>query len=156
MKLSWKRDDGKLSYNDVTIDVVCDVRNELNGRRALSEKVVYSELPNGDKGVPYMPRPFPLGVWNVVAVIPKENPYEAPEFISTDACQILDVWSVVDGHYGDKTGDNVEDYGYGLHNSTSATTLGCGRIVSSKDREDLSKAIKTALLAKEEVILEVV
>jgi len=156
MKLSWARDAGILQYGDNSIKVICAVRNELNGERLLSEPPVYSELEDGGTGEPYMPRPFPKGIWNVLAIIPKENPYEAPEFISTDAHQTVKEWSLDSGHYGAETEDAIEDYGYGFHNSTSSTTLGCGHILSSDDRAALTAAIKEALANGESVILEVV
>lgn len=156
MKITWDRDAGKEIFTDVngverTIDVTCFVRNELNGRRLLSEKPCYTEDEDGKTGgegnsKPYMPRPFPKGEWSVVAIndVPPENDYEAPEFISTDAHQEVEVWSVIDGHYGEKTGETVEDFGYGQHNSTSNTTLGCGRILQSEDRALLSATIRAA------------
>jgi hypothetical protein len=51
--------------------------------------------------------------------------------------------------------DEVEDYGYGLHNSTSQTTLGCGRIIESKDRAELCSGIQAAWKNGETVTLEV-
>jgi hypothetical protein len=155
MKITWARDASILQYGAKTIRVVCAVRNELNGERLLSEKPVFSELEDGSDGVPYMPRLFPLGTWTIKAIIPKDNPYEAPEFISTDAHQTVDEWSLKDGHYGEKIG-TIEDYGYGLHNSTSSTTLGCGHIIEVQDREDLVAAIKAARKDGDTVTLEVV
>ena len=115
----------------------------------------------GEKGVPYMPRMFPKGKWNVLAVLPKSDPYMAPEFISTDAHQLVDEWNVRakrDGElrYDVPSGRKVEDWGYGLHNSTSSTTLGCGRIMESGDREWLTSLIKRELGKGEMVTLEVV
>ena len=161
MKLTWARDACTLKYWDVSIRVICNVRNELNGERSLSESPVHSEDKNGDNGVPYMPRPFPLGVWNVLAILPKTNPYEAPEFISTDACQLVDEW--ITGldlagkqHYIKPSGNQVMDYGYGLHNSTSDTTLGCGKIDLREDRANLTMAIQSAFDKGEAVTLEVI
>ena len=154
MKITWTRDASILRYGDKTIRVVCIVRNELNGERLLSEKPVYSENEDGGTGEPYMPRPFPLGIWEIEAILPKTNPYEAPEFISTNAHQTVDEWSLKDGHYGAKVGQ-VEDFGYGLHNSTSSTTLGCGHILESQDRADLVAAIQAAWKDGDTVTLEV-
>jgi hypothetical protein len=163
MKLTWARDASILQYGDKSIRVVCDVRNELNGERLPSEHPVYSEKADGSQGLPFMPRPFPLGEWKVLAVLPKTSPYEAPEFISTDAHQPVPVYDIVEDqtdshgvHYGNPTGEYIEDFGYGLHNSTSSTTLGCGRIVENQDRADLTAAIRAAMDAGEAVILEVV
>ena len=161
MKIIWARDASTLQYDDTSIRVVCHVRNELNGERLLSEKPVYSEDEDEGDGVPYMPRPFPLGTWNVEAIIPKDNPYEAPEFISTDAHQTVDEWTIGldlngNAHYIAKSSRTVEDYGYGLHNSTSSTTLGCGHIIEAADREALVAAIRAAWDQNDPVTLEVV
>jgi len=156
MRLTWARDAAILKYADKALKVVCNVRNELNGLRLLSEKPVYSENEDGSRGLPYMPRQFPLGTWTVIAIIPKTDPYEAPQFISTDAHQKVHPWTTQDGHYSREMDDEIEDYGYGLHNSSSATTLGCGRIIDYKDREDLCAAIQAAWKNGETVTLEVV
>ena len=161
MEIKWLRDEGNLFFNDHNVDCVCHVRTELNGERLLSSQPVCTENEDGTPGVPYMPRPFPLGKWKVLAVIPKTNPYLAPEFISTDAHQLVDEWTVSlnlkgDVHYVQKSGRQVEDYGYGLHNSTSKTTLGCGRIIDSNARADFTKAIRDAWQNGETVTLEVV
>ena len=155
MTIYWKRKSAALTFGDKTIEVTCNVRNELNGRRRFEEKPVRSENLDGTLGVPYMPRWFPVGKWEVVAIIPKTDPYEAPEFISTDAHQTVHEWTELDDHYGSDTGDEIEDYGYGLHNSTSGTTLGCGRITRSEDRASLVKAIQDAWAIGETVTLVV-
>jgi hypothetical protein len=161
VKLTWDRDRGKLSYLDKVIDVTCYVRNELNGERSLDSKPVYTTdaagATNGaGKSVPYMPRPFPKGTWTVTGVYPKSDPYMAPEFIATDARQTVTPWTVIDGHYGAPVeGAQAMDYAYGLHNSTSRTTLGCGRILNLQARADLVAAVKAAWARGEEVSLEV-
>lgn len=137
MHVKWDRDGGLLWYelpdgSKVEIHVVSPVRNETNGLRSLDSKPVYTEGANGSKGRPYMPRPFPKGDWNIVAVLPKTDPYEAPAFISTDAHQAMPVWRLkADGTYDAATEELVQDYGYGIHDSTSNTTLGCGRILGT-------------------------
>jgi hypothetical protein len=145
-----------LSYLDKIIQTTCVVRNELNGLRLTSEKPCRTEGPNGKDGVPYMPRPFPKGLWIITGILDKNDPYEAPEFIATNAHQPVEEWEEIDEHYGKKTGRVVEDYGYGFHNSTSQTTLGCGRILEAKDRLDFVKAIQAAWQAGEEVFVEVI
>lgn len=164
MRIIWKRDDGLAEYNGKIIPITCDVRNELNGRRLLSEKPCYNLEADGKKGPPVMPRPFPKGIWIVVGVFPRKDPYLAPQFISTDAKDLVDEWTEVDGHYGEKTGRQVWSYGYGLHNSRSATTLGCGRIggtldgeteFSTKERKELAAAIMEEWRVGRGVILEV-
>ncbi len=156
MDLKYERDLGILHLGDRAFPVVCKVRNEQNGLRKRSEKVVRTENFDGSSGVPYMPRPFPLGRWKITGIFPKSDPYEAPEFIATDAHQPVDEWSEVSGHYGERTGRRVEDFGYGFHNSTSSTTLGCGRVLYSADRAELSEAIREAWARGEEVHVDVV
>ena len=100
---------------------------------------------------PYMPRVFPQGVWKLGKPVAKADPYTAPWFIPTTAWQMVDVWSVDEhGFYGKPTGEKVKDEGYGLHNSTSRTTLGCLKI---EKKTDLAWLVE--VLAKEEVTLEV-
>jgi len=166
MNIRWDRDNCRQTYQifdaalrqmvNVDMVVVCLVRNELNGERKLDSKAVYSEMANGTRGVPYMPRPFPKGMCKIVAIIPKDSPYEAPEFISTDAHQPVEEWSIKpDGTYDKPTGRMVEDFGYGEHNSTSSTTLGCGHILSPDERRTFVAAIQAAWANGETVTLEV-
>lgn len=152
MRFIWHRDQGILELHDSKIFVQCHVRNELNGERQLNEKAVFTERKNGSEGLPYMPRPFPLGLWNVQKPLPKTNPYEAPFFIPTDAHQQVEFWLInTDGSYNKPSGQQIEDYGYGLHCSTSQTTLGCGRVINRSDLENLLK-----IIASESCQLEVV
>lgn len=153
MDILWKLSSRMIYFEGEIINVTCDVRNELNGRRKLSEPPVYSENKDGSKGEVYMPRTFPVGRWEVYTIIAKSDPYEAPEFIATNAHQTVDVWMVKDGHYYEKSGRQVEDYGYGLHNSTSSTTLGCGRISLWDHRKKLVAAIRAAWKRGEKVTL---
>jgi hypothetical protein len=150
MNLIWHRDLGNLEWEPRLIQCSCVVRNELDGTRRYDEPPVFTENADGSKGVPYMPRKFPLGIWSIVAVLPKDDPYEAPYFISTDATQKVDEWTVEHGHYGVKVGRIVSDYGYGLHHSTSRTTLGCGRIIKTDELLMLIEALEKAL-AKGEI-----
>jgi hypothetical protein len=139
MKVLWKRDAGLLTYDrtdgtEITIPVSCIVRNEINGLRNVLEAPVYTENKDATKGKPYMPRAFPKGLWHIVAMLRKIDPYEAPYFVSTDAHQSVTVWSEVYSqndnrtvHYGIPLREQIEDYGYGFHDSISLSTLGCGR-----------------------------
>lgn len=107
----------------------CIVRNELNGERG-GQDVTHS-MPDGK---PYMPRRFPKGVWTLGRPVKKTDPYTAPWFIPTDAWQNLPVWSIDEhGFYGKPTGEMIKDVGYGLHCSTSRTTLGCIKLLDLKD-----------------------
>lgn len=155
MIINWQRDSGIMTYRDMFVTCLCSVRNELNKQRALTEACVFTETKNGSKGVAYMPRPFPKGSWTVLTILPKTDPYMAPWFIATDAHQLVDEWTMLNGHYEYNTGFQVEDYGYGLHNSTSSNTLGCGKIVGLASLLDLIKAIRTCHNDNEKVKLVV-
>jgi hypothetical protein len=73
--------------------------------------------------------------------------------IMTDANQPLEVWRIDDdGKYELTTGALVVDWGYGLHYSTSRTTLGCIKITNKKD---LLKLVEMIEAEKEPVIVEV-
>lgn len=132
----------------------CIVRNELNGQRK-PDQVVRSEEKDGTDGVPYMPRAFPVGRWFITAAIPKSDDYMAPFFLATDAWQMVDEWSLEGGKYGKPIG-KVADYGYGLHNSKSGSTLGCIRIHGRKDLLDIVAACRASWAREESVVLEVV
>lgn len=126
-----------------------DVRNELNGLRLKSEVAVRSTNKDGSDGVTYMPRQFPKGKWRVtyVKAADPNDTYLWPYFIGTDATQKVEEWSTTwDGRYEGKTGRVVDDYGYGLHYSSSNTTLGCIRIEKQKDLVVLADMVQAALL----------
>ena len=110
----------------------CIVRNELNGLRKMNE-VVYSTNADGSKGVPYMPRQFPVGTWALEMPGVRSDPLLAPYFIPTTAWQLVDEWDVEqrdDGEwYTGKTGRQVKDYAYGIHCSTAHESDGCLHIV---------------------------
>lgn len=156
MILTWERDKGILRAGPWFMMCTCIVRNELNGRRSPAERPVKTENKDGSPGVPYFPRPFPLGEWTVLAAIPKDDPYLAPFFLSTDAHQLVEEWTAEGTHYGTKTNRIVEDWGYGLHCSTSISTLGCGRITMRKDLLDLVEAFNTAEKGGERMTLSVI
>ena len=98
-----------------------------------------------------MPRIFPCGVWQIYKPLPhpESDPYLYPFFIPTNAWQFVSVW-ILDskGAYVKPDGEqSVRDTGYGLHFSSSDTTLGCLRIGNKEDllylvgrlNEDISK-----------------
>jgi hypothetical protein len=156
MHFEWDRKTGIMKALDLEMKVTCIVRNELNQRRSTAERPVYSEKENGDPGVPYMPRRFPVGKWNITGVYDRDTDEMRPHFFATDAHQPVDEWTVVGNHYGEKTGKQVEDYGYGFHCSTFSTTLGCGKILDPKDERLLVAAIQAALDRHEPVTVSVV
>lgn len=133
------------------ISAWCKVRNELNKHRGAGEVVMTEPEQH-----PYYPREFPNGVWKVFAPLPRSTPYLSPFFIPTDAWQMVDTWETSQGMYTKKTGKQYRDAGYGLHFSTSSTTLGCIRIGAKEDLLWLVGEINKALAKKEAVTLEVV
>ncbi|WP_148224082.1 hypothetical protein [Sediminispirochaeta smaragdinae] len=103
-----------------------------------------------------MPRPFPVGRWNVGRPVPRSHPYKAPYYIPTDAFQMLPRWELDDdGGYLRETEDMVRDEDYGLHCSSSNTTLGCIRITKEKDLLWMVEKINRTLDTGEKVYLEV-
>ena len=132
---------------DRDIRAWCNVRNELNGNRKIGSVAVYTQEADGDEGEPYMPREFPTGRWDITGIIPhpdQENDnYLYPYFIATTARQNVQVWNIDKyGKYESPSGRFVADYGYGLHFSSSPTTLGCIRIANEADLRWLVSQIK--------------
>ena len=138
------------------ITVTNNVRNELNGLRRPNE-IVYTEKQDGSKGLPYYPRQFPVGKWVVTSITPKPQtePYLFPYFIGTSAHQLVPTWSVKDGKY-DKPAGQAEDYGYGIHTSSSSTTLGCIKVTKMDDLLWLVDQIRKVQATGAVVTLEVV
>ena len=148
---------------DKFIRVSCLVRNELNGWRPNPKKLPKTELvhaisaANHETHEVVMPRPFPSGLWDVAWIEARTNPYQRPFVIMTDAWQFLDVWSVgPDGGYDKPRGYQVADHMYGLHYSTSNTTLGCIKIHNMDDLDDLVERIDDTIKNGETCKLEVV
>ena len=137
-----------LTIDDKEIACSCVVRNELNGWRK-SSQIVYT-MPSG---IAYMPRTFPHGIWNVSQPVRRTDEFKAPYYIPTDAWQFVDEWIVEDNAYVKPSGRKIKDYAYGLHYSTSGTTLGCIKILEVDELVRLVEIICEALEKKEEVKL---
>jgi len=148
MTIRWVKGSAYLTIDGtVKVDCWCDVRTIANGRRKRHE-VVYT-IPGKQ---PYDPVTFPKGKWKVGRPKKRETPYLRPWFIPTDAWIELDIWDVDKSGYLGPSGLKVIDRDYGLHFSTSPTTLGCIRIAKEQDLLTLVKMIQEC---KEEVFLEV-
>jgi len=146
--------DGKV--RDIAAD--CIVRNEVNGwrRKHDPKEVVRAMTHDPYRKPPIIPRPFPFGEWNVYSPRPRRDKYLAPYFIPTDAEQFLPIWALdEDGGYDHATAKKVLDIGYGLHFSTSTTTVGCIRIWEEADLLWLVQHIKEQLSCGEKVRLSV-
>ena len=127
------------SLSNVIKDIPADcvVRNELNGRRPLHDptQIIYAITHDPKHKYPVMPRTFPRGTWGVFKPLPRpDDEYLSPFFIPTEAEQYLNVWELdEEGGYDHVTDERVLDLGYGVHFSTSRTTVGCIRIYSEED-----------------------
>lgn len=138
------------------MQVSCVVRNELNGWRKPHEVVYGITKDNKETNIPVMPRVLPKGLWHVVFIEPRSNPYQSPFVIMTDAHQELDVWSLDEnGNYLEPTGEKFDDWMYGIHLSCSNTTLGCIKAHSDRYFGMLMDVCAKAIDRKEPCILEV-
>ncbi len=157
MIIKFDKSDKKITYGTKTISAWNKVRRIAEGTRTKhkSSEVVKTEPVKGEPK-PYDPQYFPNGAWKITGIVPhpdkKNDSYLYPFFIATDAHQPVKIWTVEkDGSYGVETAEVQEDSGYGIHFSSSSTTLGCIRIELEKDLLDLVAAIKTALAKKEAI-----
>jgi hypothetical protein len=152
LDMQWNKREQFLTIGYKQLGCWSIVRNEINHLRPKSglKDIATTEKENSRPGVPYMPRTFPAGRWLITGI--KAHPDKAhddylyPYFISTNAWQEVDEWSLTPGGFYNKpTGHKVKDYGYGLHFSSSVTTWGCIRITLEKDLRDLVDILRPAL-----------
>lgn len=122
-KLTLTSDDGTVRE----VSVTCLIRDHTQNPDAHPEGQDGKLYPQF-----YQPQPFPVGNWKVTEIWPNDNPYTAPFFIGTDAYQTV---KCLDG-------SEVEDYGYGIHHSTSATTWGCLNVPVESDLRWLASIVK--------------
>ena len=136
LTLHWKQRSKKLDIwhadKERSIDCSCLVRNEVNGWR--KDHQIVNTIPDGK---PYQPRIFPVGKWVIGKPLERRSEHTAPYFIPTDAHQLVWVWEIKNGKYTCKTKELVEDEAYGLHFSSSNTTLGCIKIINLDDLNEL-------------------
>jgi len=165
--ITWSKHDKQMKvdchYGIYYVDVSCVVRNELNGRRPNPKKDPWKEVvygitaDNRETSVPVMPRPFPVGLWNITWVQPRFDDYQKPYLIMTGAHQGLDVWELdKDGRYVKKTGDTFDDWMYGIHMKHSNTSLGCITVESKHYFNMLRLAIEEELVLEQKPKIEVV
>ena len=106
-----------------------------------------------------LPAAFPVGVWKVGRPEVEAHPYLAPWFIPTDAHQPVERWHIAEQDrmvYVAGTGEFVEDWAYGIHCSSSQTTLGCIRVARILELRRMVDQINKELDEGREVTLEVV
>ena len=157
MKIIADLTKGELQVNGAAFPITCRVRTLRDGTRKSYE--VIRSIPDS---LPYDPRPFPKGIWNITGVERQKkygfdpNTY-GPVKIRTDAWQHVNVWETDgDGDYLRETPRQVRDGGYLLHYSVSGTTLGCIRLASPRDAEMIGEIIERLLGQGGSVQLEVV
>jgi hypothetical protein len=155
LEILFRRKKEQLTYGSKTIWAWNKIRNLENGLRGMTE-VVFTEPANrAEDAKPFSPQLFPVGKWSVGRPVAKKDaPYLEPFFIPTNAVRTVPTWTVNAGHYIEQKGEQL-DSGYGLHYSTSTSTLGCIRISLRTDLIDLVNAIRAALDRGEAVSLTV-
>jgi hypothetical protein len=159
VKITVDMQRGSLDIGAAVFKISCNVRTLKDGARSMEKKDVAKSIPDN---LPYDPRPFPKGLWNVVGVEwQKEKGFDyntyGPVKIRTDAWQWANAWELDKaGNYFRETGKKVKDAGYLLHYSKSGTTLGCIRLASPEDAEKIARVIERVLSLGGEVALEVI
>jgi len=134
----------------------CRVRNEINGKRKPGQIVkTFPKVP-GQERLPYMPRKFPTGLWEIKDPIWTDDIEYWPVKIPTNAVRNVMTWRVGDRGYLEPSGVVQEDAYYHLHFArNSRTTLGCIRLDSAKESREIAEMIEKELEAGHEVWLEV-
>lgn len=142
-----------LEWGDLNIIAATNiVRNEDNRWRKKDQVV----RTMGKQSVPYMPRKFPTGIWEVYRPQPRTDRYKAPYYIPTNATRRVFVWEVDKNGYVRETEQVVVDEEYGMHHSKdSTTTLGCISIVKENECLMLVEELNKVFDAGEKVYLEV-
>ena len=113
----------------------CVVRNELNGKRSLSDPHdVVKTFPVKGPRRPYMPRQFPSGIY-LITNIERTNDVEfAPYKIKTTATREVFTWTLnKNGAYSHAEENTQIDSQYHIHYTASRTTLGCIRVNKEED-----------------------
>lgn len=156
LNLKWRQGATELivplpSDDCIVIPCSCLVRNLTNKWRGRDE--VARTMPGEE---PYNPQIFPVGKWDISMPLRKTDSYKEPFFIPTNAERSVNVWALDNnGEYAHRTGRTVIDKAYGLHFSTSNTTLGCIKIENRNDLLFLVNIIQAELQRGEACKLEV-
>ncbi|MDC7234980.1 MAG: hypothetical protein PQJ58_17230 [Spirochaetales bacterium] len=144
-----------LEFGKITYKATCRVRNEINSKRKKSQ--VVKTYPKGDERLPYMPRRFPTGVWEVFKPIWTNDIEFWPVKIPTNAVRRVLAWYTEKGEYSESSEIIQDDAYYHLHFSRdSISTLGCIRLNSANDAEQIARRIEGLQAAGHQVLLEVV
>ena len=150
IRIKWAQGTSYLIAWDRVILCSCEVKTLRDGTRP--KWMIVRTMP-GD--LPYDPREFPKGVWEVGKPRSRTDPYKRPYFIPTNATQEVEVWATEDRAYTKPTGETDRDEGYGIHFSESRTTLGCVKVESERDLLWVVDHVEKALKGGESVEMEV-
>lgn len=133
-----------------TVPAFSRVRNELNGERPDP-----SRLPDIERGVSVsrtlgpvvMPRPFPLGTWEIYGIEASTDLWTKPRKVLTRAHQPVPIWRLnAKGEYDSPTGYFFDDWAYWWHWANgSHHTDGCGGIERYQDSVDFIDMVDRAL-----------
>lgn len=145
----------------------CVVRNERNGYRHADE-IVRTMGQTTPHGIPYQPRQFPPGRWEITRVADcaadGEDAAYWPVWIDTSAVQELLEWKLKDGLYYRATSRAFIGRGYGIHHARyskaglmvrSNTTLGCLNVLDPDDMFRLAMEIREAMSMQQGVFVDV-
>jgi len=132
----------------------CNVRNELNGKRAKNE-IIYT-VPISGKPKPYYPRAFPGGMFEIIDIEYTDDPQYKPVKIKTTATREVFTWDLnINGNYWKPTGKTQMDSAYWLHYTKYKTTLGCIKIDNLNDALPFAQILERVLEHGETIRLEV-
>lgn len=133
-----------------TVPAFSRVRNELNGERPDP-----SQLPDIEHGVSkdrtigpvVMPRPFPLGTWQIYGIEASIDKWTAPRKVLTRAHQPVPIYKLdAKGQYAGPTGEFFDDWAYWIHFCNGSThTDGCIGIAMAGDAEEFIDMVDRAL-----------
>lgn len=137
-----------------TIPAFSRVRNELN-----NERPDPSRLPDVEKGVSHartvgpvvMPRPFPLGTFDIYGIEASAEQWTKPRKVLTRAHQPVPIYKTdASGQYAGPTGEMFDDWAYWIHFCNgSSHTDGCIGIEKFQDSVDfidmVDRALKTGI-----------
>ena len=154
----------ELTGAGAAIPATCVVRNEDNGWRH-ADQIVRTSGQTVPHGMPYQPRAFPPGRWDITRVVDMgDDTAYWPVFIDTSAVQELPVWKLKQDMYVRPTTKVFTGRGYGIHHARyhksglmvrSNTTLGCINILDPDDARRLADEIREAMGLRQAVCIEV-
>ena len=157
MFIQFIHEKNKLIIGGKQYPATCIVRNEINGWRKNNEIVKTFPLDKSEQRLPYMPREFPTGIWEVTMPIWTGETDYYPVKIPTTAKRVVRTWEVNNGEYTKPTDHYQIDAFYHLHYSqNSSTTLGCIRIGSEDDASEIAMIVESEIEKGNKVYLEVI